>query len=634
MTMQSWMKSRYGLVLVLGAFLLLSLAITLVVKNKRFDLTEGGLYTLSDETRQVLGALKNPQTLTLYFSEKATKDLPALRTYAKRVQELLEEYAALSGGKITLKVVDPEPFSEAQDLASAAGLQGVPAGMRGDEIYFGLVGQNAAGKEEVITFFQPDKEKFLEYELSKLVFNLDRDKAPKVGILTSLSMNGGFDFMTQRRQPAWMVVQQIEDLYQVEWLPTSMEEISSDISVLLLVHPKSLPPQTLLAIDQFALAGGKVIAFVDPLAESEQKPMQAADDKRSDLDVLLAKWGVNLSPGKVVGDYANSLVVSMGSRRGPIRHIGLLGLKSEVGSFNAEEVILAGLESMNLSSVGALTQVEGATTRFISLLETSTEAALLDGGLWANLQNPEDLLASFTPTGDIYTVAARLTGKAHTAYPEGVEITEQAEDDAADKPAEEDGQKQVTRKIMPKLVEGESVNLIVVADTDILTDRLWVQVQEFFGQRIATPWADNAAFLINSLDNLSGNADLINIRSRGKFSRPFTRVEDLRRTAEDKFRAQQQALEVQLKETEAKLMELEKARGEADKSVLTKEQTAELDNFQGEKLRIRKALRDVQHQLDQDIEALGTTIKLVNIVLLPLLLTLGLMLFRLARRKA
>ncbi|MCP5161643.1 MAG: Gldg family protein [Hahellaceae bacterium] len=633
------MKSRYGLILVLGAFLVLSYLVTVAIKNVRFDLTESGLYTLSPETRNVLNKLEKAETLTLYFSEKATKDLPALRTYAKRVQELLEEYVALSNGKLSLTVVDPEPFSEAEDLATAAGLQGVPAGARGDEIYFGLVARNEQDKEEVIPFFQPDKEKFLEYDLSKLIFNLNRDSVPKVGILSGLNMNGGYDFMTQSRQPAWMVVQQIEDLYQVEWLPDAMEEVETDISILLLVHPKNLPQQTLMAIDQYVLQGGKVIAFVDPLAESEQSSMQGADDKRSDLDVLLQKWGVVLEPGKVVGDYANSLVVGMGGGRGPVRHIGLLGLKSEVGSFNADEVILAGLESINMSSAGILKPAEGATTNFTRMIESSSEAAPLDSALWATLQNPEALMNGFTPTGEPYTLAARVTGKAQTAFPEGVEISEEvtpetSADTSKDETSQTKEPQMRTRKILPKRLEGDSINVVVVADTDVLTDRLWVQVQEFFGQRIASPWADNSGLLVNALDNLSGNADLINIRSRGKFSRPFTRVEDLRRDAEEHFRTQQQSLEAQLKETEAKLVELEKIRGDADKSVLSKAQVEELDKFQSEKLKIRKELRDVQHQLDQDIEALGTDIKLINIVLLPLLLTFGMVLFRFIRKSA
>ncbi|MCP5206182.1 MAG: Gldg family protein [Hahellaceae bacterium] len=654
--MNSLMRKSSGLLVVFVVAVVVIVATSGLLSNARFDLTENKLYTLSDGTKNILANLDQPIELTLYFSNKGTTELPALRTYANRVTELLEEYASLSHGKVKLTVVDPQAFSEDEDLAVAAGLQGVPVGPRRDQVFFGLVGRSGTAsanptatadtdidepgrapvdgiKEEVIPFFQLDKESFLEYELTKLVYNLSQPKSAVVGVLSGLDLNGGFDYMSRQRTPAWTVVQQMEDLFELRWLADDIEQIDADISLLLVVHPKNMPLQTKLAIDQFVLKGGNTIVFVDPVAESEQSGMgmPAGVDKSSDLPELFAAWGIEYSAAEIVGDYANSMVVSMGRGSNPVRHIGLLGL--DAASMNKEDVVVAGLENINLASTGYLKHQDGAKTTFVSLLASSTESMPVKAEAYGVMQSPDELLSDFAATGESYTLAARVMGPANTAFPKGVEIEEaveksEGEDGAAnDEPAEP---VKKTRTILPQINSSDAINVIVVADTDMLTDRLWVQVQEFFGQRIAQPWADNAGFVVNMLDNFSGNADLISIRSRGRFSRPFDRVEQLRRQAEEKFQEQQDILEQRLADAERKLAELEQSRNADDKRLLTPEQEAELASFQNEKLVIRKELREVQHQLDQDIEALGRNLKLINIFLVPLLLTVLVLFLRAA----
>mgnify|MGYP000566105854 FL=1 len=630
--MKNMMHSKTGLIVILAIFIVFSLLSARLFNGVRFDLTEGQLYTLTDETQKILSELDSPVTLKLYFSEKATAELPGLRTYAHRIKELLEEYKSLAGGKLKVAFVDPIPFSEEEDEASAAGLQGVPVGIRGDEIFFGLVGTNDSDSEEVISFFQPDKEQFVEYELTKLIYNLSNPALPVVGIISGVNINGGFDYMTRQRQPAWVVMQQMEDLFDVRPLADDVDEIDSEVDILLLVHPKNLSQEMLFAIDQFVMKGGRTLVFVDPFAEADQPPapMAASASRRSDLALLFNEWGIELQEEHIVGDFANSLVVNMGGGRNPVRHIGLLGL--DAAAFNDEDVVMAGLESINLSSVGILDSLEGATTTIVPLIQSSTESQPLVADRLNELQNPEALMDSFAPTGKQYTLAARITGQARSAFPEGLEVEEQ--ESVAEEPDVADAEPvMVKRLLIPEVLENDNINVIVVADTDILSDRLWVQVQQFFGQRVVSPWADNAGFLVNSLENLAGNEDLINIRSRGRFSRPFTKVEALRRNAEEQFLAQQQVLQDQLQETEAKLLEMEQMRGDADSAILSEEQELELARFQDEKIKIRKELRDVQHQLDRDIESLGTELKMVNIFLVPLLLTLMLVLMRFIRTR-
>lgn len=586
------------------------------ITGARVDLSENGLYTLSDGTESILGKLERPVTIEYYFSDKATSQLPALRTYAKRVEELLNEYQAKSNGMITVSKIDPEPFSEAEDAAALAGLQSVPGGARGDEIYFGLVAKNEAGNEEVIPFIQPDKEAFLEYDLTRLISTLSRTSLPKIGIYAGVDMQGGMDYMTRRQTPEWAVLQYINDNFDLEWIEDDAERIEG-IDVLLLVAPQNISEPLEYAIDQYALSGGKVILFVDPYIETMASMGGMPSVQSSNLERLLTAWGVQFDESQFIADFDNSMVVSLGQGGQPVRHLGLLSLRPE--AFEQDDVVLFGLESMNFSSSGVLSALDGATTQFAPIIRSSTQSALKPAEMLTTMRDPSILLSGFVPTEEAYTLAARVSGVAKTAFPEGIELSEEVPSESgAD--GEEAEPEMVTRLLKPEVTESDKINILIVADSDVLSDRLWVQVQNFFGQQIITPWADNGTFLLNSVENLSGQAELISIRSQGRYSRPFERVDALRRDAEERFLAQQELLEEQLTATEDKLVQLEQARDASDAAMLSEEQEAELIKFQAEKLKIRKQLRDVQHQLDQDIDSLGTRLKMINILLIPSLI--------------
>jgi len=636
------MNIKHSPKLLIGVFAIMFAVIVLSsqwLTGFRADLTENGLYTLSDGTRSILESLDQPVTLKLYFSDKATTQLPALRTYAQRVEELLQEYESLANGKITLEKIDPEPFSEAEDEAALAGLQGVPVGARGDEVYFGLVARNESGAEEVIPFMQPDREAFLEYELTRLISSLSRTEQPVVGIYSSIEINGGFDYMSRQQRPAWSILQYIEEGFDVKWIEDKASKIEG-VDVLLLIAPMNLSDELQFAIDQYVMAGGSTVVFLDPYSEVASSMGGMPSVQRADLDKLLTAWGIRLRPETFVTDFENSMVVGVGQSRTAVRHVGLLGMKP--GSLDNDDIILNSLESLNFSSAGILDAVEGASSRVEPLIQTSTQSQPRQSELLLELHDPQTLLNGFAPTGERYTLAARLTGPATTAFEDGIEIEvvkddadpdAEGSDDSSASPGDAKPEQSIeTRKLEPEYTESENIRVLVVSDTDFLSDRLWVQVQNFFGQQIVTPWADNGSFLVNSLEHMSGHPDLIEIRSQGRFNRPFERVEALRREAEERFLAQQELLEDELKNTEDKLIQLEQLRDEGDGALFTAEQEAELEKFQEEKLKIRKQLRDVQHQLDQDIEDLGTQLKLINILLIPALICL-LLLFNVARKR-
>ncbi|WP_217474683.1 Gldg family protein [Stutzerimonas stutzeri] len=608
--MKRVMYSGAGLLLIALAFLVFNAFSGLVFTHARLDLTEQKLYTISDGTKTILDGLDKPIELDFFYSDEATKGLVALRNYARRVEELLRAYEREAGGNLKLHIVDPEPFSEEEDRAAELGLQAVPLNQGGDKVYFGLAATNADGRTQSIPFFALDQEEFLEYDLSRLVQSVASPQRPVVGVLSDLPITGGFDMRTQQATSPWTMLEEIRQLFHIESLERNVDLIPASVSVLMVVHPKGLPEQTLYAIDQFVMRGGKLLVFLDPYSEADPgmgfMPGEPGDGKASDLEPLLKAWGVKMAPDRVVLDAANAMSVGVGEERRPVRHPAWLSLPQQ--NMDSDDVTTASLESLTLATSGFLEPLENATTRFTPLVQSSSYAMPIEAQRFDTLENPEVLLRELEPTGERYTLAARIRGPAHSAYPDGIE-------------GRKDG-----------LKDSASINVIAVADTDLLADRMWVQVQDFFGQRMPQPWADNGTFVINALDNLSGTDALISVRSRGRFARPFVVVEELQRQAENRFREKEEALQQRLAATEAQLAELQGPNAEGAIE-LTAEQQAALQRYMQEKLRIRKELREVRYQLNADIEALGRLLKFFNIALVPLVLTLGVLLAWFWRRR-
>jgi len=614
------------------ALIVLGFAVAVVASNVwlrgvRVDLTENDLYTLGEGTQAVLDGIEEPVNLYLFFSDEATATLPTLRSYATRVREMLEEFVANApDGKLVLNVVDPLPFSEDEDRAEQFGLQAANAGPAGEAVYFGLAGSNSVGAVDKIPFFQPDprKEAFLEYDLARLIYNLATTDKTVVGLLTAAPISGGFDPQTQQPSQPWVVVDQAKQLLEVRTLPASVLTIEPDVDVLWIVHPQMLDDGTLYAIDQFVMRGGRALIFVDPVAEI----LAGADPtglgiggaaSSSTLDRLFSAWGVNFNTMSVVTD--NRYGLSIGGRFQPVRHIALIGL--DAGAMSQNDPITSGLNSVNLGVSGYFELAEGATAKLTPLLSSSVESEAMPADRFQFLPDPAELLNGFTPSGKQYVLAARLEGPLKTAFPDGV-------------PSSPDSQEPIdTALAAAHLASTDNANLVLVGDVDVLSDRLWVQAQNFLGQRLVTAFANNGDFVINALDNLSGSAALIGLRSRATYTRPFTTVEELRRRADLEFRATEDRLEAELTQTEQRLSELQAARNDGNSLLMSPEQQAELQRFLDEQVRIRQELRAVRRNLDADIDRLGTWLKVINIALVPVLLTilaLGLAVVR-GRRK-
>jgi ABC-type uncharacterized transport system involved in gliding motility auxiliary subunit len=590
--------------------------------SARLDLTSGSLYTVSQGTKNTLESIPEPITLRFFFSENLAVKYAAVRAYGARVRDLLKDYENLSGGKLKLEIIDPEPLSEQEDLAVAQGVTGAPT-PAGEKIYFGLVGTNMVNGREVIPFFLEDREEYLEYDITNLIYKLIRDKKPKIGVVSNLPFDtgiGGMMAAMQGRSRPFMIYEQMRESFDVEFLEQDFDRVPADIDVVMIAHPKPLNDKTQYALDQFIMRGGRALVFLDPFSEISQAsadpqgtPLEGSTtSSASSIDRLMKSWGVSIDPKHIIGvrDRAQRVQFA-GDVADYVAWVALT-----VYDMDRKDLVTGQLTDLNFATIGGIVHDKNATTTFAPLVQTSDDTMEIDVAKVRSNPNPDELLRDFVKSGDRFVVAARIQGPIKTAFPNGAPPVEQltpgatAPKDALPAPLKE--------------TKGPA-NIILVADSDLFNDSFWVQAQELQGQRVAVPVADNATFVLNAIENLTGSSDLISLRSRGSSNRPFTVVNNLRRRAEQQFLRQEQQLQEKLTAAQNRLAELEGRRNQqhaagGQRELLTPEQEQEIEKFRGELVETRKALRDVQRRLGSDIDRLGNWLAAINILLVPLML--------------
>ena len=606
-------------------FVVLMTLANIGLKHLRLDLTENKIYTLSDNTLKIIEGIEQSLNLYLFFSEEASKDLAQIRKYHAQVRELLEEFVFHADGKIHLQLIDPEPFSEDEDRATGFGLQKVPIQNTGQSLYFGLAGSNAVGNVEVIPFLHSNREVFLEYDIDKLLYSLIHPKKPVLGLMTSLPMYPtGFGSPIGNPQNPWVIIEQLEQLFTVKLVFTDTERVADDVDLLVVAHPKQLADKTLYAIDQYVMKGGKAMFFVDPYAEVEEipvpqdMPLPDAQAKSSSLNRLFKSWGFVVPEDTVVADPNHALMAAAPGQT-PSRNIVLLGYTK--GNMNREDVVTAMLEQVNFGVASHVRVLDEERIEMTPLVQSSENSMLMPLARLRFVADAGALMQGFSPSGERYPVVAKISGMLDSAFDGPPPDEAQESEDGGE------GQPQAEHVAQSN---GEA-NLLVVADVDLLSDRMWVQAREFFGRRIYQPHASNRDFMINAVDHYTGGSELIGIRGRASLSRPFTRVLELERQSSAKYRATEENLQRKVSETEQKLQELQNKRSDSQSTILSAEQQQEVARLRAQMVQTRKELRDVKHKLAKDIDALGDRLKAVNIGLVPGVVILLALLFAFIR---
>lgn len=607
-----------AIALALVALVAFNALTTNLLRGARWDATQGKVFTLTAGSKRIAQSPTEPVRLTLYYSASLAKGQPQIEGYAKRVRELLDEYARVSEGKVIVTMIDPEPNSESEDAAVAAGLQGVPAGPAGELFFFGLLGTNSIDTKEVVPFFDLQRDRLLEYDLSKIIANLANPKKRVIGYISSLQLEGGFRIDPRTRQPAplrqFRIFDDIKSLYEVRNLGAKLDElvtIPSDIDVLLLAHAKNLPEGALYAIDQFILGGGRTIVLVDPLCESDQpmNPQQMPDPSQqaSELARLLGAYGVEVPSGQLAADQEIALRVSVGRNQEQVPYVVWLEVGSDT-TIAKDDPITSQVQRVNVASSGFIRAVDGLPqdaprARISPLLTTTKAGTTMTVDALGPSPDPKALFTSFVPGNQQLTLAARLEGSVRSAFAE-------VPKNAANEP------------IVPLVTHratGEAVNVLLFADADLLADNLWVRETNFFGMPSLQKLADNGDLFAAAVDNFAGSTDLVQVRTRDMGSRPFTRVEDIRRQAEQDNLKEQQRLQQKVDETRERIAALRTQRGASEQGLLlSPEQQEELSKLQQDFAQTRKDLRAVNLTMQRDIDRLGWFLRAVNIALVPL----------------
>ena len=492
---------------------------SLEIQTAQLDLTENKLYTLSDGTKEVMKSIDEPITFRLYYSPTFGEISPPHGNYFRRVRELLEHFAVVSDGKINLKIINPVSFSVEEDEAVKFGIQGVPLDQSGELGYFGMAAVNSTDDRKVVPFFNPQREQFLEYDLTRLVFELAEPKKKKIGLITSLLIES--DPMLQYKP--WPIMTQVTQFFDVKSIDSAAAKIDDDIDVLLVVHPKILEEKLMYAIDQFVMRGGRLLVFLDPQNETARMTPRAPPGAgSSELKKLFDVWGIEYDEDKFVGDRTRAIRV-----QAPVKGRDVIADYLSWGIYdkraiNEKDVVTGQLTAISLASAGTLELKKGSALKMIPLLQTSKISQRIDAELVRGEINPEAILKQFKSENRSFTIAARFSGKVKSAFPDG---PPKPKKDAKKK---DDDKKPV--KLAPHMNESKAdLNMIVMADSDMLSSRFWVREQDFFGKKIQTPVSNNADFLVNSLENLGGSQALISLRSRGLSVRPFHTIQDLKK---------------------------------------------------------------------------------------------------------
>jgi ABC-type uncharacterized transport system involved in gliding motility auxiliary subunit len=562
------------------------------LRNLRIDLTAQHLYSLAQGTRTTLDAINEPLRFRLFQSSGLTREAPQLVGFTQRVRALLETYAANSHGRITLEIIDPKPFSEDEDRAVAFGLSPMTAS-NGDQLFFGLAATNSTTGRSVVPAFSPDREAFLEYDLTRLVSELGRRGKAHIAVIDGLGLAGNPQ-MGQREQ---QVITQMKQFFNVSFIEPQTNTIADDVRLLMIAHPQNLPPTLLYSIDQYVLKGGATLVFVDPYAESQIDPRGGPPaNASSTLDPLFKAWGINFDTSRAVADPIFALEANRTVEGRQVNAQNLPWLALREGAFTKGEAMLAQLSALVMTTAGSFTTTNDQV-KLRPLITASIRAGTIDASLSSERGgDPRRFLSSFKPASAPLVIAARVSGTLTTAFdkiPDGVTSKDHLS------------------------ASTEQPNVILVGDADMLMDRNWVQTRNVMGTAVPQAFANNGDFVINAAEQMIGGVALADLRGRGVSWHPFDRIQAMEAEADSRYRAKEQELTQQLKDTQEKLATLPR-ESQSSNDMLTPEQSKTIEKFRGQLFEIRAQLRDVQYALRSNVDHLKAWVIAINAAIIPL----------------
>ncbi|HTL56875.1 MAG TPA: Gldg family protein [Candidatus Limnocylindrales bacterium] len=607
------------------ALILIAFNVIAGALKERVDLTKEKAFTLSQGTRAILTKLDTPVKIRFYCSQAETSpETVFLKGYAKRVEDLLAEYKQIAHGKLTIEKYDPQPDSDAEDSARLDGVEGQML-RNGEKFYLGLAA-SVLDEKQTVPFLDPNRERLLEYDLSRAISRVVRPEKPVVGVMSPMPIfgmpsNPMMARMGQQGQQPWIIITELKNDFEVKRIAMDVDKIDDDVKVLLVVHPRDITDKAQYAIDQFVMRGGKLIAFLDPLpmvdSREQNQMLGSIPNSGSNLEKLLKAWGLSLDTSKVVADM--NYKMQLGGRGGvPQDAPAVLSVTSE--GINKDDIVTGQIDNLWLPYAGAFTGTPVQGLKETVLLKSTKDSQLVDGFM-ANLSG-ENVMKEFKPSGTQYALAVRLTGKFKTAFPDG-KPEEKKPDDKKETDKKDADTKEPEKKNDDSLKETKDDNTVVlVGDADMMYDRVALQpIQTLFGTAYA-PANGNLSFVQNTVEQLTGDNNLIAVRSRATLNRPFTRIKAMETVANEKFQSEIKRLEDSKAEAQRKINELQQQKKDKDQRfILSPEQSAELVKLRSEEVETGKRLKQVQKDLRKEVVSLQTRLKWLNILGVPAAVT-------------
>src|SRR5215472_9930323 len=590
-----------------AAMLVLMVVINVIAAQakQRVDLTAERAYTLSAGTRAILSKIDTPVQIRFYCTRAGNAMPASLKSYAQRVEDLLSEYRQRAKGKIEIQKLDPQPDSDAEDSARLDGLQ--PQLLQNNEkVYLGL-SVNMLDQKEAIPFLTPARERLLEYDISRAIARVINPERPVIGVMSALPVAGqmmpGRMMLQQQNERPWVLYSELQRDFTVRNIDLTADKIPDDVKLLLIIHPKGISETTQFAIDQFVLRGGKLVAFLDPDCVLDPQPtggpMPASSS--SSLDKLLNAWGLDFNTSLVVADLNHMGRTQQG--RSPT----VLTLSED--ALNQNDVLTAQTNAVMVLA-GAFAGAPANGLKQTVLIKSSPNSQLI-APIVAR-ESGEDMIHKVRPTGTEYALAVRLTGKAKTAFPNGAPTPSPSPSTSPGPPKSQQP---------PSLKESsQETSIVLFGDADMIQDQIAVtQMNNLFGGRVFTPNNGNVALAEGAVEQLSGDSDLIAMRSRAVAIRPFTVIREMQAKAEAHYRDTIRQLESSLAETQRKLTELQQTKQNGQQFILSPEQQQEISNFRKKEASIKTQLKDERRKLRAEIDSLETRLKWVNIAAMPAL---------------
>ncbi len=620
----------------------------------QLDFTAQRSYTLSKGSKRIVKNIDAPIMIDYYYSSSSEEAPTTLKNFGNRIEVFLKQYQRHSNGMIQLRVIDPKPDTAEEEAAVRSGVQGAQL-PSGETFFMGLTASQAE-QNASIDMFSLQREPYLEYDISKLLTEIQRVDKPRMAIITSLPIQGsqmpqipGMPPQRQQDEPEWSFFTQLEDRYDIQVIPCSETETTLDegLDLLMVLHPTGLSAQLSFEIDQFVMSGRPVMIAVDPSSVTEKQSMgqqqmmmgMGAAMGSSDLPALFAHWGIQFDSKKIAGDLDNATRVSSGMGQA-------IPYPVWINTDNLSDAIpaLAPLNQVLFAESGYFSQSKETPgdLRWTPVIRTSEHAAALDT-MMTMYSQPAQLLSMVqtalnekTPDADSpapYALGGLLTGNFTTAYPDGKPKVEEKGTPSESESGENDSSEDPTEPSAPAFTEGKGT-VFLLADTDCFADRFSVERMNFLGNTMLRPLNDNLNLVLNLADQLAGSQDLIELRGRGNVDRTFDRVERMEVIAQTRFQEQLKEVNNRLQEVQSEIARVQDQQQSDGMLIANDELKKAISDYREQEANAIAERREIRKKLREDIEALNRNLILINLLLVPGLLTVFGVRFFLKRNRA